>query len=1203
MRIAASPGRASFAVTLGSAISILAITIVAQPDDPPLQVLKTGLGTGTVSGTGINCGTDCDQGFASTDTVTLTATAAAGSTFLGWGGDCSGTGACTLSMNVARNVTANFRWDTAITTITDFTPTGLQTYLTTHTDINTPARFIAALPAAFKQNWILMSRSESLQTGTARSPRILMPSADARFVFTIGMTTNSSYPGAHPNAIEYMQFDDTQKNFRFHEVILANIPAMPPPSTIPARSRGVSIDDAKCGQCHSTKNVLNRTTSAGTSGPPGGVKFKNKPNWDTYDSWGGMTPFNRDRIHKGSVEAAAFRRIFNLWNWRNTAENDSIRQILEQLQLQATWVGSMSPHRITRNLTSTSDTAHIVFGFDALGTVSTTDTTSTYNFGGPVAATSTVTQGGRYVTLRTETPVGPANLNDDYSNPVGDEGRGVQLFDLLGGLDGNLNPRRIADELIDHRFATGSMSVSIDVRPITLAIAMGCLTINPAGSGSINSTPALTVNFGFFNSRHAIAGINDLVNDTRTRAQSLPKRKADIQKMDLDRTIDPYLMDPPSENGLIQQYGAASAAGTTTATSRIRQDVFQRPVEIFDPDVVIGGIYVDRELYSSNTDKMALFRYFLEPLGVSVDKWSMGVRGRSRTYTFADVFGSYTNILISEMRTSLGLPVTADCTMDVIPLVNTSLGPGRLPDPADVPTYTDVQRIFNKSCIECHGDLHYPPYENYGTLLNLAEEEAPAPGVSPMVRPHSIAQPRSMSLTGPIFRFITRNDETCPPAGVGMMPCGGPKLSNADIETIRRWILGGANYSEGDPHIQTIDGVHYDFQSAGEFVLLRDLDFELQARQTAVQTGGPLPPNPYTGLSSCVSINTAAALRVGPHRITYQPVPDRQSIERQPELRIDGKLTAFNTGEIRLPSGGRIVRTTPGGNVQVETPGGTVVILTWNWWDHRQLWYLNVNVRQSRATEGVMGAIAPGNWLPALPDGTQLGPRPADLHERYLQLYEKFEDAWRVTSATSFFDYAAGTSTKTFTIEEWPFENPTRCDVPPNPAVPPGPPPQKPLEERTAAQVCGNIVDKQRRFNCIQDVMVTGETGFARAYVQTEQGERNQFPTPPELATPRDRADIGQPVTFTWTPSKDPEGGRVTYRQCIWPIEKNFTLNDCDPKPLSLETSKEGLLTRTVTRTPSGAEMRSGRSYFWKVIVEDEMGGMTESETRRIVVK
>jgi hypothetical protein len=38
--------------------------------------------------------------------VTLTAVAAAGSTFGGWGGACTGTGTCTVSMTAARSVTA-----------------------------------------------------------------------------------------------------------------------------------------------------------------------------------------------------------------------------------------------------------------------------------------------------------------------------------------------------------------------------------------------------------------------------------------------------------------------------------------------------------------------------------------------------------------------------------------------------------------------------------------------------------------------------------------------------------------------------------------------------------------------------------------------------------------------------------------------------------------------------------------------------------------------------------------------------------------------------------------------------------------------------------------------------------------------------------------------------------------------------------------
>ncbi len=56
----------------------------------------------------VNCGTTCSANFASGTSVTLTAAAASGSTFTGWSGACTGTGACTVSMTAARAVTATF---------------------------------------------------------------------------------------------------------------------------------------------------------------------------------------------------------------------------------------------------------------------------------------------------------------------------------------------------------------------------------------------------------------------------------------------------------------------------------------------------------------------------------------------------------------------------------------------------------------------------------------------------------------------------------------------------------------------------------------------------------------------------------------------------------------------------------------------------------------------------------------------------------------------------------------------------------------------------------------------------------------------------------------------------------------------------------------------------------------------------------------
>ena len=79
-----------------------------------LSVEKAGGGVGTVtSPAGIDCGVACSGSYAAGTVVTLTATPATGSSFAGWGGGCSGTGNCTLTMSAARSVSAEFAPDPA----------------------------------------------------------------------------------------------------------------------------------------------------------------------------------------------------------------------------------------------------------------------------------------------------------------------------------------------------------------------------------------------------------------------------------------------------------------------------------------------------------------------------------------------------------------------------------------------------------------------------------------------------------------------------------------------------------------------------------------------------------------------------------------------------------------------------------------------------------------------------------------------------------------------------------------------------------------------------------------------------------------------------------------------------------------------------------------------------------------------------------
>ena len=82
----------------------------------PLTVSKAGAGTGRVASVpaGIDCGATCSASFASGLTVMLSATPTGSGIFTGWGGACSGTGNCSITMSAAQSVTATFAAGTLV---------------------------------------------------------------------------------------------------------------------------------------------------------------------------------------------------------------------------------------------------------------------------------------------------------------------------------------------------------------------------------------------------------------------------------------------------------------------------------------------------------------------------------------------------------------------------------------------------------------------------------------------------------------------------------------------------------------------------------------------------------------------------------------------------------------------------------------------------------------------------------------------------------------------------------------------------------------------------------------------------------------------------------------------------------------------------------------------------------------------------------
>ncbi len=115
----ACTGTAACVVTVNQAITVSAAFALGPAT---LTVAGAGNGEGSVAASpdGIACtivagaaSGSCTAEYPDGTGVTLTATAAAGSAFAGWSGDCSGSGACAVSLDAARTVTATFSRQTA----------------------------------------------------------------------------------------------------------------------------------------------------------------------------------------------------------------------------------------------------------------------------------------------------------------------------------------------------------------------------------------------------------------------------------------------------------------------------------------------------------------------------------------------------------------------------------------------------------------------------------------------------------------------------------------------------------------------------------------------------------------------------------------------------------------------------------------------------------------------------------------------------------------------------------------------------------------------------------------------------------------------------------------------------------------------------------------------------------------------------------
>ncbi|MEO6350653.1 MAG: hypothetical protein ABIP53_08375 [Candidatus Limnocylindrales bacterium] len=277
----------------------------------------------------------------------------------------------------------------------------------------------------------------------------------------------------------------------------------------------------------------------------------------------------------------------------------------------------------------------------------------------------------------------------------------------------------------------------------------------------------------------------------------------------------------------------------------------------------------------------------------------------------------------------------------------------------------------------------------------------------------------------------------------------------------------GCAGSIGDPHLDTLDDQHYDFQAAGEYTLLRSTDgtIEIQGRQV-----------PYPDVRDA-SITTALAWKVGGHRIGMYAQQGSDTYS----LRLDGNVVDPRAqGTTDLGDGAALTLLARG--IEVAYGDGTITTAFFHGNGFADA--LDIQIAPSDALKaqgtGLLGPTAAGSELPALPDGSAL-PLSADRVTRFTQRYLELGPAWHITDVTSLFDYEPGQTSATFDQPGFPTQDVafTVEELQEQQGV---------VEFQKAAEKCAALGgDQELIVKCVFDVMATKDPAYAQFYAQVQQ--------------------------------------------------------------------------------------------------------------------